>query len=147
MTIKYTHNDTHMSKQQPSNCSTLNTVSNVITAFFLAVLTIGLMVGGTWTAKTVNQLQRTYHPDKISNIIDNLSDTVSVIHNTTHMLHSTPHANGHSDILADIHQLAIGIEDLANALTNIPSLMKEAEQWRNISTSAFSQFKRVMASL
>jgi hypothetical protein len=105
------------------------------------------MVGGTWTAHTVHQLQSTYHPDKISNIIDNLSDTVNVIHNTTHMLRSTPHATGHPDILADIHQLAIGIEDLAKALTEIPSLMQEAEEWRNISSSAFSQFKHVMASL
>jgi len=136
-----------MPQKTSNDCTTLNTIAHVITAFWLTIIAIGLMVGGTRVAHTVHQLQSTYHPDKISNIIDNLSDTVNVIHNTTHMLRSTPHANGHPDILTDIHQLAIGIEDLAQALTKIPSLMQEAEQWRNISTSAFSQFKHVMASL
>jgi len=142
-----THALVHMPPKKINDCSTLDTISNVITAFMLIVLTLGLLVGGTWTAHTVNQLRSTYHPDKIATIIDQLSDTVNVIHNTTHLLRSAPHAPAGPDILADIHALSIGIEDLAKALTNIPSAMKEAEQWRNLSSSAFSQFKQVMASL
>ena len=132
----------------------VNTVSSVVTAFCLVVLTLVIVVGGAWTVRTVTELQSTYHPDKISGIINDLSDTVNLIHtllqNTTHHHHlQSGHGvrHGSSGILEDLHQLSTGIGELSRALSTIPSLLSEAHEWRTMSTSAFGQLKQVMASL
>jgi hypothetical protein len=124
--------------------STVSTVANVVTAFCLLVLTISLIVGGTWTAKTVSQLQRTYHPDKISSMIDDMSDTVHTLHSTTHMLKSSP---GEFTLLSDMHLLVQGIEDLSIALNKLPLVVQESANWRNMSVTALGHLKDVVASL
>lgn len=124
--------------------STLSTVANVVTAFCLVVLTISLIVGGTWTAQTVTKLRNTYHPDKISSMINDISDTVHTLHSTTHMLKSS---QGDFSILTDVHNLVNGVEDLAMALNNLPLVVQEASNWRNMSVSALGHLKDIVAAL
>lgn len=124
--------------------STLSTVANVVTAFCLVVLTISLIVGGTWTAQTVTKLRSTYHPDKISSMIDDISDTVHTLHSTTHMLKSS---QGDFSLLTDVHNLVNGVENLAVALNNLPLVVQEASNWRNMSVSALGHLKDIVAAL
>lgn len=124
--------------------STLSTVANVITAFCLVVLTLSLIVGGTWTVQTVTKFQSTYHPDKISSMINDISDTVHTLHSTTHMLKSS---QGGSSLLTDMHNLVTNVEDLALALGNLPLVVQEASNWRNMSVSALGHLKDMAAAL
>ena len=68
---------------------TIQTISSVITAVCLLVLTISLLVAGSYTVTTVNKLQSTYHPEKLASIISDASDTMTTIHKTTSMLKSS----------------------------------------------------------
>lgn len=124
--------------------STLSTIANVITAFCLVVLTLFLIVGGTWTVQTVTKIQSTYHPDKISSMINDISDTVHTLHSTTHMLKSS---QGGLSLLTDVHNLVTNVEDLAMALGNLPLVVQEASNWRNMSVSALGHLKDMVAAL
>jgi|TARA_B110000858_G_C17748845_1_gene448677 uncharacterized protein YoxC len=133
-----------MQVKTSQTASTVSTIANVITAFCLMVLTISLVVGGVWTANTVTTLQHTYHPDKISSMINDISDTVHTLHATTHMLKS---GKGQLDILTDIHNLVNGIEDLSVALNKLPLVVQESSNWRNMSVYALGHFKDMIAAL
>ena len=124
--------------------STLSTIANVITAFCLVVLTLFLIVGGTWTVQTVTKIQSTYHPDKMSSMINDISDTVHALHSTTHMLKSS---QGGLSLLTDVHNLVTNVEDLAMALGNLPLVVQEASNWRNMSVSALGHLKDMVAAL
>lgn len=130
--------------QKPSHSfSTVSTIANVVTAFCLVCLTLAVIIGGTWTANTVTTLQKTYHPDKIATMIDDISDTVTTLHSTTHMLKS----KGKFDLMTDIHNLVLGIEDLSLALNNLPLVVQESSNWRNMSASAMGHLKDIIAVL
>ena len=133
-----------MRAKKESSASTVSTVANVVTAFCLVLLTISIIVGGTWTANTVRTLQSTYHPDKISGMIDDLSDTVHTFHSTTKILKS-----GHEElsILKDLHNLVQSIEDLSVALQQVPSVVQEATHWRTMSVAAVGHLKEMAAAL
>jgi hypothetical protein len=147
---------------QTPQYSLVSTVSNVITAFCLAVLTIALLVGGTWTVHTVTELRHTYHPDQISGMINDLSETVGMIHtilqNTSPMVQnisqrsSLKSSRGGSSpvqtyLLEDLHVLATSMETLTNNLDMIPTFINEAHEWRYMTTDAYRKFKSVMTSL
>lgn len=135
--------------------SLVSTVSNAITAFCLTVLTIALLVGGTWTVHTVTELRHTYHPDQISGMINDLSETVGMIHsmvqNNTQRSHLKSSRGGASTVqaglLEDLHMLATSMETMTNNLDMIPTFINEAHEWRYMTTDAYSKFKSVMASL
>ena len=138
--------------------SLVSTVSNVITAFCLMVMTIAIVVGGTWTVQTVSDLRQTYHPDQISAMITDLGETVTLIHtlvqNTTHHSHlkglKSSHISGSSvqpSPLEDLHLLATSIEALTNKLDLVPSLINEAHEWRHMTTNVYSKIQSAMTSL
>ena len=140
---------------QTPQYSLVSTISNVITAFCLMVLTITLVVGGTWTAHTVTQLRHTYHPDQISGMITDLSETVGMIHtlvkNTTHHHNLKSSRGGDSraqpSLFEDLHLLATSMQIMTNNLDMIPTFINEAHEWRYMTTDAYSKFKSVMTSL
>lgn len=145
----------------------VSTVSNVITAFCLVVLTISLVIGGAWTANTVTELRHTYNPEQISGMINDLSETVGIIHtlvqNTSPTVSntSTPFTSQHTplkssrggartvqtSLLEDLHVLATSMETMTNNLDMIPTFINEAHEWRYMTTDAYSKFKSVMTSL
>ena len=143
----------------------ISTVSNVITAFCLMVLTIALVVGGAWTANTVTELRHTYHPDQISGMINDLSETVGMIHtmvqNTSPIvpnISNTSQRTGlkssrggtspvQTGLLEDLHVLANSMETMTNNLDMIPTFINEAHEWRYMTTDAYAKFKSVMTSL
>jgi|FLMP01.1.fsa_nt_emb hypothetical protein len=140
---------------QTPQYSLVSTISNVITAFCLMVLTITLVVGGTWTAHTVTELRHTYHPDQISGMITDLSETVGMIHtlvqNTTHHNNLKSSRGGGSQaqpsLFEDLHLLATSMEIMTNNLDMIPTFINEAHEWRYMTTDAYTKFKSVMTSL
>jgi len=140
---------------QTPQYSLISTVSNVITAFCLTVLTIALLVGGTWTVHTVTELRHTYHPDQISGMINDLSETVGMIH--TMLQNNTQRSGlkssrggtspGQTGLLGDLHVLANSMETMTNNLDMIPTFINEAHEWRYMTTDAYAKFKSVMTSL
>lgn len=158
----YHHHFEHAMNIQSHPYQLVITISNVITAFFVTVLTIALLVGGTWTVHTVTELRHTYHPDQISGMINDLSETVGMIHamvqntspglqNTSHHVHLKSSPGGgssvHIGLLEDLHMLATSMETLTNNLDMIPTFINEAHEWRYMTTDAYAKFKSVMTSL
>jgi len=138
--------------------SLISTVSNVITAFCLLVMTIAFVVGGTWTVHTVTEFRQLYHPEQISAMITDLGETVTLIHtlvqNTTHHSQAkglkSSHGSGSSvqpGPLEDLHLLATSIEALTNNLDFVPTLINEAHEWRHMTTSVYSKIQSAMTSL
>lgn len=146
----------HTMKRPAQPYPVVSTVSNVITAFCLVALTTAFIVGGMWTAQTVTELQHTYHPDKISVMITELSETVGMIHtlvqNTTHHTHlkSSQGSNSHghqAGLLEDLHLLATSLDTMTSKLDMVPTFINEAHEWRYMTTDAYAKFKSVMTSL
>ena len=124
---------------------TIQTISSVITAVCLFVLTISLLVAGSYTVTTVNKLQSTYHPEKLASIISDASDTMSTIHKTTSMLKSS---RGEITIFDDVERLIKSIEDLSQALQTlkIPNVLNESQAWRHMSEHALLKLKETFSS-
>jgi len=122
-----------MSIRHIVSCQWLAVVAQVVTAVCLLIMTIGFIIAGSWTVGTLHQLQMTYHPEKISDMIDTASDALTSVHKTTFLLKT-----GKSiPLFDDLHRLTITLEQLATIMVNIPvdKIVDESESWRRISTA------------
>tara|TARA_B110000090_G_C13108961_1_gene341598 strand:+ start:90 stop:491 length:402 start_codon:yes stop_codon:yes gene_type:complete len=127
-----------MNKKESVNVETLNVISNVITAFCMFVICIGLLAGGTWTVNTVDGLRSDYHPDKIGTMIDQISDTVDTLHSTTKMLKNSPKDFNPYEEFSDFSQT---LRLLVDSLEQVPLVVNEAKSWRNMSSSGLDHLK------
>jgi hypothetical protein len=130
-----------MQKKKTGNFDTINTVSNIVTAFCMAILTIGLIAGGTWTANTVDGLRSDYHPDKIRKMVDQISDTVDTLHSTTNMLKDSPKD---FDPYEEFSHFSQTLRLLVDSLDQVPLVVNEAESWRNMSSSGLHHMKKIV---
>lgn len=130
----------HSTIKSNRNCETVRTVSNVITAACLLVLTMGFLVAGTWTARTVQSLQSTYHPERLSSMLDTVADTLESVHQTTFLLKSGKHV----PLMDDLHRLVESLESVAVALQVLPvdKMVKESESWRQMSLHVLDSVKK-----
>ena len=121
----------------------IRTVASVVTAACLLSLTIGFFAAGAYTVRTVNQLQSTYHPERLQSIISDASDTMKTIHQTTTMLKSS---KGQVDLLADFHHMLESIDDLAKSLKelHVDQFLKESSSWRDMSQHFMSGLKHTL---
>lgn len=62
---------------------------SVISTICLLTITVALLGAGVYTVHTVERLQKTYHPEKLGNMIDQASSALSSLHATTKMLQSS----------------------------------------------------------
>ncbi len=123
---------------------TIRTISSVISAVCLLVLTISLMVAGSYTVTTVNKLQSTYHPERLASLISDASDTMSIIHKTTSMLKSS---RGEITIFDDVGKLIKSVEDLSQALQalQINHVIDESQAWRHMSENVLLKLKQTLS--
>ena len=122
---------------------TIRTIASVVSAVCLLALTIGFFAAGTYTVRTVSQLQQTYHPERLGSIISDASDTMKTIHQTTTMLKSS---KGKITIMDDLHNLIKSLEDLSNSLQtlHVDQFLKESSTWRDIGTHFFQGLKHTL---
>ena len=130
----------HSTTKSDRNCKTVRTISNVITAACLLVITIGFLVAGTWTVRTVQSLQSTYHPERLTSMIDTVADTLDSVHQTTFLLKTGKHV----PLMDDLHRLVESLENLAVALKVLPvgQIIKESESWRQMSLHVLDSVKK-----
>ena len=127
--------------KKTTEIETANVISNVVTAFCLVVLTISLLAGGMWTVNTVDGLRSDYHPDKIGKMVDQISETVDTLHGTASMLKSS-----HEDFdpILEFKEFSDTLQFLVDSLNQVPLVVKEAQSWRNMSSSGLDHFKRLV---
>tara|TARA_B110000977_G_C11078790_1_gene492169 strand:- start:111 stop:521 length:411 start_codon:yes stop_codon:yes gene_type:complete len=135
----------HSTTKSDRQCETVRTVSNVVTAACLLVITIGFLVAGTWTARTMQSLQSTYHPERLTSMIDTVADTLDSVHQTTFLLKSGKHV----PLMDDLHRLVESLENLAVALQVLPvgKMVDESESWRLLSMHFLDGVKKSITDL
>ena len=129
----------YSTKPISTRCDIVRTVAVVITAACLLVLTVGFLVAGSYTVKTVQVLQQTYHPEKLASIVDKAAEAMESVHQTTFMLKS-----GKSiPFLDEVHHLIDSIESMSNTLEHMPvqKMLEESQQWRQTSTGFLTSIK------
>jgi hypothetical protein len=124
-----------------TNIRNITMVASVTTAFCMVILTFALVASIVWSVNTVDGLRSTYHPDKISSIVDQISDTVNVLHSTTHMLQSN---QVEFDPVIEFQNFAETLKLLVDALEEIPMVVGEAAAWRNMSTSSLTHLRDIV---
>ena len=127
--------------KKATEIETANVISNVVTAFCMVILTISLLAGGMWTVNTVDGLRSDYHPDKIGKMVDQISETVDTLHGTASMLKSS-----HEDFdpILEFKEFSDTLQFLVDSLNQVPLVVKEAQSWRNMSSSGLDHFKRLV---
>lgn len=112
----------------------VRTVSSLISALCLLLITISIVTLGISLIHTVATIQETYHPDKISTMIDDISNVVSTLHKTTLHLGSSQM----QPVVSDFHNLIEGIGSLSTSLQQLQvgKMLVESQKWRNMSTHA-----------
>ena len=127
--------------KKTTEIETANVISNVVTAFCLVVLTISLLAGGMWTVNTVDGLRSDYHPDKIGKMINQMSETVDTLHHTAGML-----KNSHEDFdpISEFKEFSETLQFLVDSLNQVPLVVNEAANWRNMSSSGLEHLKRLV---
>jgi len=123
----------------------IRTIASVVSAICLLALTIGLLVAGAYTSKTITKLQSTYHPERLGGILSDASDTMHTIHQTTTMLKSS---RGDVTFMDDIRTLMHSVEDLSVALTtlHIDEVLKESSSWRQGAIHIVEGLKKTLAN-
>ena len=126
-------------------CETLRTVSQVVSAVCLLILTIGFIVAGSWTVNTIHTLETTYHPEKLKNAMESIEDTLDTVHKSTFILKSGKPIS----VMDDIHSLVVSLEKVSTALQKIPieRMVTESESWRTMSSSIVSTLKKTINEL
>jgi hypothetical protein len=107
------------------------TVAQAITAACLLTITIGFLVAGTYTVHKVEEVQTTYHPEKLASLMNTAAETVETLHKTTHMLG----ASRQMQIFDDLHRLVGAAEAMSKNLEHMPmdKLLEESQTWRKAS--------------
>jgi hypothetical protein len=127
--------------KKATEIETANVISNVVTAFCMVILTISLLAGGMWTVNTVDGLRSDYHPDKIGKMVDQISETVDTLHGTASMLKSS-----HEDFdpILEFKEFSDTLQFLVDSLNQVPLVVNEAANWRNMSSSGLEHLKRLV---
>jgi len=127
--------------KKTTEIETANVISNVVTAFCLVVLTISLLAGGCWAISTVDGLRKDFHPDKIGKMVDQISETVDTLHHTAGMLQSS-----HEDFdpILEFKEFSDTLQFLVDSLNQVPLVVNEAANWRNMSSSGLEHLKRLV---
>ena len=127
--------------KKTTEIETANVISNVVTAFCMVILTISLLAGGMWTVNTVDGLRSDYHPDKIGKMVDQISETVDTLHGTASMLKSS-----HEDFdpILEFKEFSDTLQFLVDSLNQVPLVVNEAANWRNMSSSGLEHLKRLV---
>lgn len=135
----------HSATKSDRQCETVRTVSNVVTAACLLVITIGFLVAGTWTVRTMQSLQSTYHPERLTSMLDTVADTLDSVHQTTFLLKSGKHV----PLMDDLHRFVESLENLAVALQVLPveKMVEESESWRQMSIHFLDGVKKSITDL
>jgi len=135
----------HSATKSDRQCETVRTVSNIVTAACLLVITIGFLVAGTWTVRTVQSLQSTYHPERLTSMLDTVADTLDSVHQTTFLLKSGKHV----PLMDDLHRFVESLENLAVALQVLPveKMVEESESWRQMSIHFLDGVKKSITDL
>lgn len=135
----------HSATKSDRQCETVRTVSNIVTAACLLVITIGFLVAGTWTVRTVQSLQSTYHPERLTSMLDTVADTLDSVHQTTFLLKSGKHV----PLMDDLHRFVESLENLAVALQVLPveKMVEESESWRQMSIKILDGVKKSITDL
>ena len=130
------------SKPDNHQCETVRTISAVITAACLLIMTIGFLVAGTWTVRTLHTLQTDYHPEKLRSMLDAVSDTLDSVHQSTYLLKSGKHV----PIMDDIHRLLTSLEQLSTVMSDLPieKMVSESSSWRLMATHLLSGVKNTL---
>ena len=135
----------YSTKPISTRCDIVRTIASVIAAACLLIITIGFLVAGTYTVRTVTNLQTTYHPEKLASIVDQASDTLSTLHKTTYLLKS-----GKSiPLLDDMHKLVMTMESMSKVLEKMPvnKMVDESKLWRETSTNLLRGVKKTLDNL
>ena len=125
-----------------TRCDLLRTVAAVITAACLLTMTIGFLVAGTYTVKTVATLQSTYHPERLASIMNTAAEAAESFHKTTHLLGDSHRVN----ILDDLHRLVGAAEEMSLVLKELPMdrMVEESKTWRLTSDSLLRGIKKTL---
>jgi len=62
---------------------------SVVSTICLVVISVSLLTAGVYTVRTVNDLRRTYHPERLGQMFDQASSALSTLHDTTKLLQRT----------------------------------------------------------
>lgn len=73
-----------------TRCDVLRTTMSVISTICLVCISVTLLSAGVYTVRTVEHLQKTYHPERLGSIFDQASSALDTFHATTSMLQSSP---------------------------------------------------------
>lgn len=124
---------------------TLRTGAAIISAICLLIITITLVGGAVFAIRVVSEVEKTYHPEQIMSMINNIGDTISSVQDTTVLL-----SNGEKvPIMEDFHNLILAVEHLSVALKSldVPDVLHESAEWRNMSLHAFERLKMSLNEL
>ena len=104
---------------------TVRTVASVVSAVSLVIIAVSLLVAGTYTVRTVNNLQTAYHPDRLASILSDASDTIGTIHETTSLLKSS---NGNGHLMDEYHKFISALGELTATIQSlhVDQLLKES---------------------
>ena len=118
------------------------TVAQAITAACLLTLTIGFLVAGTYTVHKVEEVQSTYHPEKLASLMNTAADTMETLHKTTHMLGS----GRQLQLFEDLHRLVGAAETMSKSLDHMQmdKLLEESQTWRKASGNFLRGIKNTM---
>ena len=135
----------HSVPKHNQHCETVRTISNVVTASCLLIITLGLLVAGTWSVRTIDSLHSTYHPERLTSMIDTVADTLDSVHQTTFLLKSGKPV----PLMDDLHRLIESLEHVAAALKVLPveKIIDESESWRQMSLHLLSNVKKTITDL
>ena len=133
-----------MSKSIPWHVS-LRTGAIVVSTICLLIITITMVGGAVFAVQVVSEVQKTYHPQQILSMINDIGDTVSTVHDTTVLMSSGERV----PMMEDFHNLVRGIMDLAAALQtlDVPEVLHESIEWRNMSLHAFERLKMTLNAM
>ena len=76
-------------KRVRTRCDMLHLAMNIISTICLVAISVSLMSAGVYTVHKVQELQRTYHPERLGQVFDKASSALDTLHATTKMLQST----------------------------------------------------------
>jgi|TARA_B110001452_G_C14947062_1_gene331256 uncharacterized protein YoxC len=123
----------------------VRTLSAVVTAICLLTITIGFIVAGTWTIRSVHTLQSTYHPERLASMLETVEKTMDSVHQTSFILKSGKSV----PIMDDIHRLVDSLESMSKILREMPveHMVLESEAWRHVGSNLLDSVKKVVNEL
>lgn len=123
----------------------LTTGAVIISTVCLLIITITLVGGAVFIIQTAAEVQKTYHPQQILGMINDIGSTVSSVHDTTILLSSGERV----PIVEDFHNLVVGLGELSKSLgtLDVPDVLHESVVWRNMSMNAFERIKHILDAM